>query len=332
MQPFRLRKHTGNPVLSPNPRNAWESMQVCNPGAWYENGKVWMLYRAAGELTDYTIRLGLAVSTDGFRFTRVSPRPVLGPGSDYDGGGVEDARIVKFGDTYYITYATRRFPPAKFWLRRETLRIPPKASPAVRGNLSVSCLATTKDFRTFRKLGPITRSDVDDRDVILFPEKIKGRYVRLHRPIAPRVKRPPSIWLEWSNDLIHWRGDTFIAGPDPAHEFEEAKVGGSTPPLRTPRGWLVIYHGVSRWNVYRTGVMLLDGDNPAKIVARCPHHIMQPEAPHELEGVVWNVVFPTGNVVINGTLFIYYGCADKYIGVATADLDELTEYVWKFRR
>lgn len=109
---MKLKRCADNPVLSPLKKNAWESLSVCNPGAWYEDGTFYLLYRAAGEDKEHIIRFGLAVSKDGFHFERVSDKPVLSPVIDSpDSGGIEDPRIVKFDDVFYITYAYRPFPP-----------------------------------------------------------------------------------------------------------------------------------------------------------------------------------------------------------------------------
>ena len=113
---MKLEKFEGNPILTPNPKNNWENLVVCNPGAYYDNGKFYMLYRAAGDDEEHVIRFGLAVSEDGYNFERVSDEPVLGPSKEGpDMGCIEDARIIKFDDYYYVTYAFRPFPPGQYW-------------------------------------------------------------------------------------------------------------------------------------------------------------------------------------------------------------------------
>ena len=113
---MKLRKHKHNPILEPNEQNHWESFAVCNPGAWYEKGKFYLLYRAAGKDDDHRISFGLAVSEDGFNFQRISDRPVFKPSPDGpDAGAVEDPRIVKFGTDFYVTYAARPYPPGQYW-------------------------------------------------------------------------------------------------------------------------------------------------------------------------------------------------------------------------
>ena len=123
---LRFEKHAENPILRPNPENDWESLVVCNPGVWYENGRFYMLYRAAGNDEEHIIRFGLAESEDGIHFTRSSDQPVFSPSSDGpDMGGVEDARIVKFEDYYYVTYAYRPFPPGQYWkFEHDVIKLP----------------------------------------------------------------------------------------------------------------------------------------------------------------------------------------------------------------
>jgi predicted GH43/DUF377 family glycosyl hydrolase len=333
MDELRLKRWDGNPVLEPTGEGDWEAVAVCNPGAWYERGMVYLLYRASAEYRDYRIHLGLATSTDGFRFTRASDRPVLSPSAEgFDAGCVEDARIVKFGDTFYITYAARPFPPYSYKKSEHTF--PPEAPPALTENWTRTGLASSKDLRTFTRLGPITRDDVDNRDVVIFPEKVGGRYVSFQRPMqwmGPKYGcEKPCIWLAWSDHMLQWSGFTIFAKSE--QPWEEAKCGASSPPLRTPEGWLMIYHAVDANSVYRTGAMLLDLANPARIIARCPHPILEPEQPYEIEGHVRNVVFHTGNVVIGDELFVYYGGADSVCAVATVPLNKLVQHVLQFAK
>ncbi|XHR28448.1 MAG: glycosidase [Chthoniobacteraceae bacterium] len=329
---MKLTKYPHNPILTPNPAGYWEKAAVLNPGAWFENGTVYMLYRASGEFKDYRIYFGLATSKDGFNFERVFQEPVFGPSEGgFDGGCVEDARIVKLDDLYYVTYAARAVPPEMFWQGRGP-KIPEGSPRSITENLSRTGLATTKDFRTFHRLGPITRDDVDDRDVIIFPEKIDGKYVMMHRP-AEWVGEEygtdqAAIWLAYSDDLLNWTDERLLAKPE--FDWECGKVGGSCPPIKTPQGWLTIYHGVDATKTYRTGVMMLDLNDPSKIIARAPDFIMEPETECEKCGFVPNVVFPTSNVVIDDTLFVYYGGADQVCCVATVVLKDLVDYVLQY--
>lgn len=330
-----FKKYKGNPILRPNPKNAWESLVVCNPGAWYENGTFYLLYRAAGNDREHYIHIGLATSKDGFHFERVSDKPVLSPSPDsFDSGCVEDPRIVKFGDTFYVTYAYRPFPPGRYW--ENDHQIPREigtddyAPVGLRENKTNTGLAISKDLRRFKKLGRITRHDLDDRDVILFPEKINGQYVLLHRPMEWVGKEygcdVPSIWISFSDDVMVWSSSQLLLTRQ--EEWESLKIGGSTPPLKTEAGWLVFYHGVSaKDRFYRVGALLLDINDPTKIIARSKQPIMEPEYNYELDGFYQGCVFPTGNVIVGDTLYLYYGGADRYVNVATCRVSELINYL-----
>ena len=340
---MKLLKYKGNPILSPKADSSWENLVTCNPGVIYDNGTFYMLYRAAGDDEDHVIRFGLATSKDGFHFTRMSAEPAFGPSLDGpDSGCVEDPRIVKFGDTFYITYAYRPYAPGRYWtFPHDVVRLPacdgfaPKAWAKSLGNTG---LAMTKDFRSFRRLGRLTSPVLDDRDVILFPQKVEGRYVMLHRPkdwVGPSYGvSEPSIWIKFSDDLLAWedKPSTLLLTGRP-HSWEE-KIGGSTPPILTDEGWLMLYHGVADGGLaqYSVGALLLKADDPTVVLARTPEPILEPELPYETSGFYNGCVFPTGNVVVDGTLYVYYGAADKYVGVATCKLDELIKYLLRFKK
>lgn len=335
---MKLKKFEGNPVVSPNPANAWEELVTCNPGVIYDNGLFHMLYRAAGDDKEHVIRLGYATSKDGFNFERQSDEPVFSPSIDGpDSGCVEDPRIVKFDDTFYVTYAYRPFAPGQYWkFAHDEVLLPPcgPAAPACYAkSLGNTAMAMTKDFKNFKRLGRLTSPVLDDRDVILFPEKVKDQFVLLHRPKQYIGEKygvaEPSMWIKFSDDMMCWEdkeSHLLITGrPD---SWEE-KIGGSTPPLRTDKGWLVIYHGVEKGGLgyYRVGALLLDLEDPLKIIARTPDPIMEPEESWEIEGYYNGCVFPTGNVILDDTLYVYYGGADKYVGVATASVSELLDFM-----
>jgi len=334
-----LKKHGANPILKPNPANDWENLVVCNPGVWYENGTFYLLYRAAGDDEDHIIRFGLATSHDGVHFERVSNKPVFGPSTDGpDSGGVEDARIVKFGNEFYVTYAYRPFPPGRYWtFAHDVVRVPVVGlnAPAVyRENIANSGLAMTKDFKSWRRLGRLTRPNLDDRDVILFPEKINGKFAMLHRPKqwtgAEYGCSQPAIWITFSDDMMVWEEKSHLLMQGRPGTWEE-KIGGSTPPLKTKDGWLLIYHGVENGGkgYYRVGVALLDLDDPKKILARAENFVMEPEHDYEINGMYSGCVFPTGNVIVDDTLYVYYGAADKFVGLATCKVDELLDFLKK---
>lgn len=334
--PIRLNRYKDNPILAPDPANPWESLVVTNPGVWYdrETRQVLMLYRAAGDDENHVIRFGLAVSSDGYTFRRVGDSPVFAPSCDgFDAGCVEDPRIVKFGNYYYITYATRFSPPGQYWLKKGPARgtdCPPEFPAAIRDNLTVTGLAITKDFKKWIRAGRITSPVLDDRDVILFPETIHGRYAMLHRPMSWVGRNfgveQPAMWISFSDDLLVWSDSRLLAKA----EFDwERKIGGNTVPLRTDDGWLLLYHAVGEDGYYRLGAMLLDIHDPATVTHRTEDWILEPVETYETNGCYegGGVVFPCGKVLIGDTLFVYYGAADKYVAMATCKLKELLGYL-----
>jgi predicted GH43/DUF377 family glycosyl hydrolase len=343
-----VTRFCGNPILEPNPANDWESLAVLNPAVIYdeERQRFIMLYRASGNDTEHYIQLGLATSEDGFHFKRESDKPCFAVDpSDADGGCIEDPRLVRIDGIYYMTYAGRAFPPGKYWLPLEEFTklgyarpvLPESAPNLARANLTVSYLASTRDFKTFKRLGRITDSRYDDRDVLIFPERVNGKFVRISRPKFKdgRVKMP-SVWITYGEDLLEWgEPELLFTGEE---WWETARIGAACPPIKTDKGWLMLYHGVDgkvddmykgMHGTYRVGAVLLDRDNPSKILGRTKTFFMEPEGAFEKVGLAGYVVFPTGSVLKDGVLYIYYGCADSVIGVCTADIDKLIEKTLK---
>jgi predicted GH43/DUF377 family glycosyl hydrolase len=332
---MKLVRSNANPILSSNPDNKWEDLVVLNPAVIYDEitSKFVMLYRAAGNTKMHHFYLGLATSKDGVDFVRQKDQPVLEPDYDgADGGCVEDPRLVKIDEWYFLTYASRPYAPGRYWLNEPKPWIdPPKAGPNyLRYNNTATFLAITKDFISYKKLGRITDSRLDDRDVILFPESVNGNFIRLSRPMnwaGPGYpNQNPAIWITASNDLLEWgtpkllmQGETW---------WESKKIGGSCPPIKTKYGWFHIYHGVSaKDDSYRVGAVLLDLNDPTMIIARTKEPLLEPETWYEKSGVYNGCVFPTGNVLKDGTLYVYYGAADKYVALATANFDDLLDYL-----
>ena len=332
---MKLKKFLGNPILSPNSDNPWESLVVCNPAAWYEDGRFYLLYRAAGDDKEHYIHIGLAESQDGFNFRRVLDQPVLSPGiGSFDGGAVEDPRLVKFGSEFYMTYAFRPYPPGQYWkYQYDEVKAPVHdcfAPKCLRENIGNSALAVSKDLIHFKKVGRLTEANFDDRDVILFPEKINEKYYMLHRPkdfVGDEFGTQfPAIWIKSTDDLMSWNVPSRLLLK--GKEWWEVKVGGNAPPLRTEEGWLMLYHGVDENFTYRIGACILDLEDPTKILYRTKDFIMEPETDFEKKGLYkWGVVFPTGNVLVDGVLYVYYGASDQWCCVATANLDELLQFI-----
>jgi beta-1,2-mannobiose phosphorylase / 1,2-beta-oligomannan phosphorylase len=223
------------------------------------------------------------------------------PRSPLEEFGVEDPRITRLDGWYYITYV------------------------AVSRHGAATALASTADFRTFERHGIIFCPE--NKDVVLFPEKVRGEYVALHRPNAATPFCRPEMWVARSEDLVRWgRHDVLHGG---GGEWETGRVGAGPPPVRVPGGWLEIYHGnrhpsrPGEVGAYAAGAVLLDPDDPARILARTPGPIFAPEADFERHGFVPDVVFPTGIVEAGETLLLYYGAADAGTAVVGFDRAEI---------
>jgi predicted GH43/DUF377 family glycosyl hydrolase len=334
---MKLQRYAQNPVLRPNPANAWEALVSTNPGAWYEEetGQVILIYRAAGCDYEHRISLGLATSSNGYDFTRVSDAPFFSTSVEghWDAGSVEDARVVKFGNWYFITYAAVPVLPGQYWLNAGGRFQLPEQNDAfpigLRNNWTRTGLLITKDFRQVLRAGYLSDPTVDDRDVIIFPEKVGGKFVTLHRPMqwcGPGYPcAEPAIWIAFSDDLLQHKELRLLA--QSVYPWEASKIGGAAPPLKTPDGWLMLYHAVGADNRYRVGAMLLDLADPTCVLARTPEPIYEPAAWYETDGIYQGIAFPCGNVVIDGTLFVYYGGADQYCGVATCALADLLAHL-----
>ena len=333
---MKLEKYKNNPILKKNPSNKWEDLCVLNPAVIQneENGKYYMLYRAAGNDAEHYIYLGLAISEDGINFVRQSNKPLIAPDvNGADGGGIEDPRLVKIDDYYFLTYASRPFAPGQYWREdKKYFGFQPKAGPKVLiYNDTETHLAVSKDLVNWKKLGRITDSRHDDRDVIIFPERVNGKYVKISRAMdkcGKGYKNPnPAMWISFSDDLLEWprEEELLYQGKEP---WEDAKVGGSCPPIKTKDGWLFIYHGVSSKDKnYRVGAMLLDLNDPRKILSKTKDFIMEPEFHFETDGFYSGCVFPTGIVRKGEDLLIYYGAGDQCICLATVNEKEFIKFL-----
>jgi beta-1,2-mannobiose phosphorylase / 1,2-beta-oligomannan phosphorylase len=333
---YQLQRYDKNPILSPLPGSSWESEVTTNPAAWLDEstGDILLLYRAAGDDNAHTVRFGLARSKDGYNFTRVSGEPVLSPiPNTPDGGCVEDPRIIKIGDWYHVTVATRAFPPGKYWLNTANAAdvrpdFPDTFPAALTKNLTSTQLFLTKDFASWIRAGRLTNPALDDRDVIIFPEKVGGKWITIHRPMQWHGEgfpnRWPAIWIAASDDVLAWKDMKLLAK---GQEDWEDKIGANNPPLKTPHGWLQIYHGVGNDKQYRLGAMLLDLNDPFKVTHRTKRPFYEPVADYETQGIYKGVCFPCGHVVKDGTYFLYYGGGDVHCCVATTPLQDLIDHL-----
>jgi predicted GH43/DUF377 family glycosyl hydrolase len=302
----KLTRCANNPVITPEKGQGWEVGGTFNPGAVAEGGEIHLLYRAVDG--NGTSRLGYARSLDGGEITSRSRRPVVEPTAGWEEFGCEDPRITHLKDRFYVTYTAYSH-----------------RGPRI-------ALASTKDFSHFDKHG-IVGPDLNDKDCVLFPDAIDGKITLLHR-VEGRIQIAYFENLEaletpkdhWAKYLKSLRDFEVIK---PRFYWETRKVGAGPPPIKTEKGWLVLYHGVSTERIYRVGALLLDLDDPKKVTARTREPILEPETEFEKQGIVPNVVFPDGAVLHEGELLVYYGGADRVCCVASAPLDEFLEALEK---
>ena len=324
------------PVLCPRSDIEWASGAVFNPGTWFEDGTLHMLFRGipkgykrkvlenpkptgpdVGWDDAYISYIGYASSSDGINFDW-RETPFIDLEEEFNKYGAEDPRISKIDDEYLITYTALRYPAFD---ERDSGRIG---------------LASTRDFKTISRNGIAGPLDVSDKDAVIFPRRIDGKIVMLHR-IVPNIQLitfedleqlhnpPPELWEEHLARI----DDHVIMRPE--QQWEDKKIGAGPTPIETEEGWLLIYHGVDHNHVYRMGIALLDIENPTRVIARSPLPVMEPELEFEIHGDVPNVVFPEGAVVMDEVLHVYYGAADLVIGHAQIPLRELLDGLLKHR-
>ena len=300
MEPI-VKRYSGNPILTKHDV-PYAVQTVHNAGMVKVKDKYIMLFRS--HIDNGRSIIGLAESVDGYAFT-VHAQPFITPAQtgvfrEYEAFGVEDPRISCIDGMYYITYSA---------YSKHGVRIG---------------LAKTTDFSSIERISLITEADY--RNVVIFPEKINGRYVRLDRPHS--AISPWAIWISYSKDLIYWGESELIMMPVPYH-WDEMKIGPGATPIKTDHGWLSIYHGVfptMDGAIYRLGVALHDLKDPAKIIGVGDSWILQPEDPWEVTGYVHNVVFTCGAIAEpDGSVKIYWGGADSVMCVGTARIDDLVD-------
>jgi predicted GH43/DUF377 family glycosyl hydrolase len=304
-EPIRLLQRVSDvPVLLPDMQAAWECYNVFNPSVVYHNGLFHMHYRAQG--LDWISRIGYAVSDDRIQWNRLR-QPVLQPIDGTDSRGVEDPRVTELEGIFYMCYTAygRQF----------------THQPTHTGGGILPMIARSQNLITWERLGPIVRGE-DNKDHVLFPRRVNGRYLALHR-------RRPHIWLAYSDDLLSWHEEDMspIFGPRSDSWWDNTSVGGNGVPIETEHGWLMLYHGYDADHVYRMSACLLDLEEPSRVVKRPSAPIFWPEEIWELRGDVPNVVFSNANPVVNGTVYVYYGGADHVIGLATCTLADLVDFV-----
>ena len=342
-----------NPILKPNPRNWWEAKKLYNPGAVFYNGKYHLFYRAVGNGEDWKSVIGYAVSDDGENFKRFDS-PLLSNTREVEKRGLEDPRITKIGDIFYMTYAAYD-------------GITPRLSIAISKDLKIwkkeGCAFSDWNFK--RAGGVAIGWDENGKIFIkqkfaelsksggIFPEKINGKFWMLFGEYR--------IWFATSDDGLNWIGDQSpFLGPRSGNFFDNTFVEMGPPPIKTKKGWLVLYHGINDKHWYQIGFLLLDLQNPRKILFRSNTPIFKPEEKYEMSGIVDvlhgglavmqkmsekelkkflatneakgtmpKVTFCCGATVVDNILRIFYGASDSVICTATANIDELLNLIEK---
>jgi predicted GH43/DUF377 family glycosyl hydrolase len=310
----KLKKHPANPIISPKKENAWEAFNTFNPAALYADNKVHILYRAQG--FDYISSFGYASSADGITIDNRLNEPVFFQAINDDKnkkvnfdymsgggfGGCEDPRITKIDDKVYMIYvAFDGWSPPRLALTSILL----------------------DDFLNHRWLWSkpvfISRPGVVDKSGCLLPEKINGQYVIFHRVF-------PNIQIDFVDNLNFTNGK-YLKGHYEIKvrpgKWDSRKIGAGAPPLKTKDGWLLIYYGVDNRDTskYYVGAMLLDLNNPTKVLHRTDKPVLDPREDYENSGFKPGIIYPCGAVVVKNQLLVYYGGADSYVCVASADLD-----------
>ncbi len=294
----RLRERDPHAILSPryNAEGQLEIKRINRDDPNYDTSDTrYATDRRTGQIALTSIsHIRLARSHDGVQFD-VDAHPFLQAQGRFETFGVEDARAVQLEDGCYINYS------------------------AVSAYGIATGLAKTTDFRAVERLGVIFPPA--NRDVVIFPEKIRGLYWCYHRPM-PDGFGGYHIWSATSPDLIHW-GDHQVVLQASANGWEAGRVGGGAPPLRTEHGWLSIYHAADQHNRYCLGAFLTPLDDPNRIIARSKTPILAPEMAYETEGFFGNVVFSCGALLLGDQVRVYYGASDESIALVDFTLSGL---------
>jgi predicted GH43/DUF377 family glycosyl hydrolase len=304
--PELFQRHADNPIITardlPYAANA-----VFNPASVVVEGETILLLRV--EDRRGFSHLTVARSENGLSGWRIDPEPTFPARPDThpeEAWGVEDPRITYVDEQkrWYIAYTAYS-----------------------RGGPLVS-LAWTEDWKTFTRLGPVMAPE--DKDAALFPRRFDGRWVLIHRPVPGAAHFGAHIWISYSPDLKHWGDHQILLRARFGGWWDANKIGLSPQPMLTERGWLIMYHGVrttAAGCLYRSGLALLDKDDPRKVLRRSREWVLAPMTPYERSGDVSDVVFSCGWTLVGNEIRCYYGAADTCVCVATGHLDQVLEWL-----
>lgn len=311
MTALRAIRSPDHPILLPRKDDVhwWERNGIFNAGVTTYKDQIILLYRA---YDDFRIsRLGLANSQDGVHFERYDhPAIDTNPDDEFERIGIEDPRITNIDGTYYIVHTSASYKrvgeigDVKGSLQNLPWRVR-------------TGMHTTKDFKSFLHWGVILK-DIPAKNGSLLPEKIDGAFGLYYREL---VNDTDVLKISFTHDFQSWFNTKIITWPK-AETWQEFKFGLGSQPIATPAGYLIVYHAVDINNVYRLGLMLFDRQDPAKIIWH-QGPILEPEKPYEKKGFIRNVVYTCGAVIVNDTLWIYYGAADKVIGRAVVSMKDV---------
>ena len=319
-----LKRHPKNPILTADKNVSWEAGSVFNPNVLREENTFHLFYRATNDLKKsklggYISSVGYASSSDGVNFSKRKV-PLIKPTEKYEIGlGCEDPRVTKINDTYFIFYT---------------------AVEGIDNNKKVRiALATSKDLKTVVKLGTVGPKGSTSKATVLFPEKINGKYVLLYtweadKPISTIMIKEVGSLKEVTNPLplsfgsnLEYFDKNFFLEPFKG-SFRGPEVGAV--PVKTSKGWLIIYCGTAVGKkIWTIDALLLDLHNPRKIIGIAPKPILSPQTDNELKGVINNVTFPSGTAIVKDELYVYYGSGDQGCCLATCKFDKLLTYLLK---
>ncbi|HEX2950075.1 MAG TPA: hypothetical protein VHV83_11025, partial [Armatimonadota bacterium] len=305
MQQRIFIRHGYEPILTGS-NLEFEVNAVLNPGVAYADNEVILLLRI--ENREGISHIRVARSHNGVDSWRIADHPLLEPDlpeNPFEEWGCEDPRVTQLGPHEWIIAYTSysRYGP------------------------SVS-LATTNDFETVQRLGVVLSPT--NKDATVFPRQFNREWIMLHRPVTGGQEH---IWYASSpHDLDHWSQPGVLLAERGGPWWDGLRIGVGAPPLLTDQGWLLIYHGAKEMGarpVYRLGVALLDNDDPRKVIARSSEWIFAPDALYETSGLVPNVVYTCGALLLGDEVLMYYGAADTVIGLARANIHKLLDFVWE---
>jgi predicted GH43/DUF377 family glycosyl hydrolase len=288
-----LVRYKRNPIIEPVEDHPWESRYVFNTAMIHLGERIHYFYRAMGE--DKISRLGYASSYDGCQIDVRLSSPVFEPSGSLEKFGCEDPRLTRLGDRYMMTYTAYGD-----IFQVGITSISPE-------DIMEMTWAWGERWYPF--------PNIWNKNAVIFPQMIRGRYVMLHR-------HEPNICIAHSKDLRNWIHSDIVMRPRP-DRWDSLKIGSAGPPMEVKEGWLLIYHGVDYGRTYRLGAVILDKDDPGKVIGRTEEPILEPKEEYERVGQVPNVVFSCGSVILNEKLLISYGAADTVISIAHYNLDDI---------